>query len=80
MQDSRQFEVDVHILGGALLQVTVPQGPQLQSMVRVLLISGYALELVDSFECLGRKYYRFGNSYHGNAHACSTNHDLSSTI
>jgi hypothetical protein len=33
VQDSRQFEVDVHISGGALL----PQGSQLQSMVRVLL-------------------------------------------
>ena len=33
----RTFEVDVHISGGALLQVSVPQGPQLQSMVRVLL-------------------------------------------
>ncbi len=37
MQESRQFEVDVHILGGALLQVSVPQGPQLKSMVRALL-------------------------------------------
>ena len=37
MQDSRKFEVDFHISGGALLQVSVPQGPQLQSMVRVLL-------------------------------------------
>ena len=33
----RTFEVDVHISGGALLQVSVPQGPQLQSMVRVQL-------------------------------------------
>ncbi len=38
MQDSRQVEVDVHILGGALLQVSVPQGAQLQSMVCVQLI------------------------------------------
>ena len=37
MQDSRQVEVDVDILGGALLQVSFPQEPQLQSMVRVLL-------------------------------------------
>ena len=37
MQDSRKFEVDLHISGGALLQVSVPQRPQLQSMVRVLL-------------------------------------------
>jgi hypothetical protein len=37
VQDSRQFEVDVHISGGALLRISFPQGPQLQSMVRVLL-------------------------------------------
>jgi hypothetical protein len=37
VQDSRQFEIDVHISGGALLRVSFPQGPQLQSMVRVLL-------------------------------------------
>jgi hypothetical protein len=37
VQDSRQFEVDVQISGGALLQVSFPQGPQLQTMVRVLL-------------------------------------------
>jgi hypothetical protein len=37
VQGSRQFEIDVHISGGALLRVSFPQGPQLQSMVRVLL-------------------------------------------
>jgi hypothetical protein len=37
VQDSRQFEVDVHISGGVLLQVSFPQGPQLKSMARVLL-------------------------------------------
>ncbi len=39
MQDSKQFEVDIHISGGALLLVSCPQGPQPQSksMVRVLL-------------------------------------------
>jgi hypothetical protein len=39
VQDSRQFEVDAHISGGALLRVSFSQGPQLQSMVRVLLNS-----------------------------------------